>query len=267
MPSFHWKGRSGAHTIEGDLVAHSKEDVIARLRKQGIAVTEVTEGKSRGEPLDPDLRPQPSLTPVETAPRSLEEELERGRKQPRHPFRGVLVAIAFVVAAIVVGAMAPIVFCKCERANGQVVCTIKDRILGVVPMREQTLAGVMSVDTETQFWRDKNREHSKTRIILHDARGATIRPFSWDQNGTLGTTSDQMRTLIDDFLRDANAKSIALWQGQWVPLVMPACLLLIALMMVAVTIIALNQSWTDRFYDAVGKFAKQADRRRKLHHP
>jgi len=272
VPTFHWKGVTGGHVIEGDLDAHSKEEVMQRLRAQRITVSSVTEGKSSGEPIDPDLRPKPSLAMPEAAPRSLSEELERGRKQPRHPFRGLLVVLGLIAVAIAVGAMAPIVFCKCERTNGQVVCTINDRILGVVPVRNQTLAGVVSVDTQTEFWKERRSttstiERARVRIVLHDAHGATIRPFGWDQGGTLGATSATMREDIDQFLSDANAKSVVFWQGQWVPLLMPVILLLLAALMLILVFVSLNDGLTNRFYDAVGRLAEKSDRRRKLHHP
>jgi len=256
VPLFQWKGRTrDGHQIEGKLDARSKEDVLSRLRAQGLTVTSVDEGRDSGEPPDPDPSPQ----------------MPEGRPKPTR-LRGLLATIALVAIAVLIGAMAPIVFCSCERAGGSVTCTINDRILGVVPMRDQTLAGVVRVDTETEFWRERRGtssgiERAKRRIVLHDAAGKTIRPFGWDQGGTLGATSDAMQTDIDRFLDDKRRTSIRLWQGQWVPLLMPAILLLLAVMMIGLICMSFSETATNRFYDRIEGWAEKARARRKLHRP
>jgi hypothetical protein len=259
VPVFQWKGRTrDGHEISGKINARSKEDLTSRLRAQGITLTSAGESASSSEPPDPD-RIVAQVTPVSAVP-----------DRTPHPFRGFIVMIGLIVLAVAIGAMAPIVICKCDRSAGRVTCTIDDRILGFVPMRHQSLAGVVSVDTETERWLESRGsskiERSKTRIVLHDARGATIRPFGWDQNGTLGATTDAMEHDIDVFLSESRQTSVAFWQGQWVPLLMPAILLFLALMMLVLIGISLNPRATSAFYNGVDNLAKSADRRRKLHH-
>jgi type II secretory pathway component PulF len=47
MAEFHWKGRtSGGQEVKGCLTAGSKEEVIARLRAQGVLVQSLEETRA-----------------------------------------------------------------------------------------------------------------------------------------------------------------------------------------------------------------------------
>ena len=55
MTKFRWSGRTNSgQAVSGQVEAHSKEEVLSRLRAQHLAVTEVVESREGGEPADPD---------------------------------------------------------------------------------------------------------------------------------------------------------------------------------------------------------------------
>jgi len=268
MPSFRWKGRSaGGHEIEGEISGPSKEHVLRLLRGQGILVTTISAaGAAESEGVDLTAPGSSAPLPVER-PESLVERLARERASggPPRPFRGLLIAGAFVAAAFGVGYFAPVVVCRCERtAAGGVDCTLSERDLGLVTVREQRLAGVTSVDVESK--------PGSERVVLSNGAGASIRPSAWDhRSGSetsggeqwLGVSTETMRATIAGFLSESTEARVSTWQGQLVPLVFAAIPLGLAFLTLGLSAIALFKGPTDWLYATLARLAVQTDERRR----
>ena len=276
MPRFHWKGRSAAgHEIEGDTSADSQDAVVAQLRGQGVMVTAIATTGGAAESSGADVPPPPA----DARRLSLSERLARDRasSKPR-PFRGALVASGFFVGAFALGYFVPVTFVRCERSAQSVACTMSEKDLGLVTVREQTLSGVTKVDVESQAQRLS--EGTQSRLVLANAAGASIRPSSWDHFGgpvrtygsgrqtgesepTVGATTDAMRREIAAFLEDPTSASVSSWQGQKVPLLIAGVLVGIGLLILGLSTLALFKGPTDWIYAMTGRLAAAADARRR----
>jgi hypothetical protein len=277
MPRFHWKGRTAAgQEIEGDKSADSKDAVFAQLRGQGIVVTTVAStGGAEPEATDLDA-PAP---PGDARPSSSAEWPARARADAKpRPFRGALIASGFFVAAFALGYFVPVTFVRCERAADGVACTLAEKDLGLVPVREQTLSGVTAVDVESEKQRFAEGNHS--RIVLANSAGVSIRPSGWDHYGgpvrsyssgrqtgqdepTVGATTDAMRREIAAFLEDSSRASVSAWQGQYVPLVIAGALVGIGLLALGLSTLALFKGPTDWIYAMTGRLAAAAEAKRR----
>jgi hypothetical protein len=279
MPRFHWKGRSAAgHEIEGDTSAASKDAVVAQLGGQGITVTTVSTTS------DAEPEASGSSAPAQAAvaqPLSMSERLARDRasSKPR-PFRGALVASGFFVGALALGYFVPITFVRCERSAGSVACTLREKDLGLVTIREQSLAAVTTVDVESRASEHLSDGRDQSRLVLGNAAGASIRPSGWDHYGgpvrtysggrqtgegepTVGATTDAMRREIAAFLEDSTSASVSSWQGQYVPLLIAGVLAGIGLLILGLSALALFQGPTDWIYAMTGRLAAAAASRRQ----
>lgn len=278
MPRFHWKGRSAdGREIEGDIDAASKEDVLGRLRGQRILVTTVT-AKGGDGPLEAGLPAPPAFDPRFASPPPSAAGLgdrmarERAAGRPRR-LRGILIMVAFVLGAFVVGLAAPIVTYRCERADGEALsCSITERDLGVVPLREQKLSGVNFVGYETRWidGRDERGAPTKTssrRLLFRNKSGASVTPSYWDQDGGgrngLGASSSSVESAVGNLLRGDITGPVSLWQAQWLPLLLSGLLLLLGLLMLALTILSLFVAPTEAAYAAAGSLARSADAQRR----
>ena len=270
MASYRWKGRSAdGHELSGSLEAGSKEEVLERLRGQGIIATSVS-GGSGGEPSNASFgagERRITATPPAAMPRqSLSERLARERAaHPPNRVRGLLMAAAFVFAALAIGYFAPIATYRCERSgNDTVNCTLTERDLGVIPVREQRLSGVTSVDTETtgttMSTSGSNRSSGvASRVVIVDGAGHTIRPFGSDGLGTVGASTSSIYADIRSFLAGSPSPQMTVWQGYSVPLAFQAALLFLALLSVIATMVSMSRSATDRVYAAATRLAEAAD--------
>ena len=271
MPRFHWKGRSTAgHEIEGDTSAASKDAVVAQLGGQGITVTTVS---STG---DAEAEASGSSAPAHTAvaqPLSMSERLARDRasSKPR-PFRGALVASGFFVGALALGYFVPVTFVRCERSAGSVACTLSEKDLGLVTVREQSLSGVTKVDVESRASGHLSDGRDQSRLVLANGAGTSIRPSGWDHYGgrqtgerepTVGATTDAMRREIAAFLEDSTSASVSSWQGQYVPLLIAGVLAGIGLLILGLSGLALFKGPTDWIYAMTGRLAAAADASRR----
>jgi len=277
MPRFHWKGRSAAgHDIEGDTSAVSNDAVVAQLRGQGIVVTTIS--MIGGAEAEPSGSGAPASA-ADARPLSLSERLarDRARSKPR-PFRGALIASVFFAGALALGYFVPVVFVRCERAAESVTCTVSEKDLGLVTIREQSLAGVTKVDVESRA--QPLAEGTQSRLVLASAAGASIRPSNWDHFGsgvrssasgrqtgesepTVGATTDAMRREIAAFLEDSTSRSVSSWQGQYVPLVIAGVLVGIAVLILGLSGLALFKGPTDWVYAMTGRLAAAADASRR----
>jgi hypothetical protein len=280
MPRFHWKGRSAAgHEIEGDTSAASKDAVVAQLRRQGIMVTTVsTTGDAEAEASGSGV-PAP---PADARPLSASERLARDRasSKPR-PFRGALVASGFFVGALALGYFVPVTFVRCERSAGSISCTLSEKDLGLVTVREQSLSGVTKVDVESRAETERRSDGwAQSRLVLANGAGASIRPSGWDHYGgpvrtysggrqtgerepTVGATTDAMRREIAAFLEDSTSASVSSWQGQYVPLLIAGVLAGIGLLILGLSGLALFKGPTDWIYAMTGRLAAAADASRR----
>jgi hypothetical protein len=242
MPSFRWKGRTAeGRTIEGDLTARSKEDVIVRLRQQRIAVSQITEHTSSRETID--FRPPESTPGLDAA--AVSTSRARVAAKPKR-VRGVLVILGFVLAAFAVGAMGPVTTWTCERTSaGRVDCSVSERDLGLIAMREETLAGVSKVDIETRGVSQGNRgrSSSESRLVLVNADGQSIRSFAWGQSRPadwrrLEESISAVHSEFHAFLADTTQPRISTWGIPAVPLVMIGVLLLFALFLFSLLVLS-----------------------------
>jgi hypothetical protein len=267
MPRFHWKGRSAdGRTVEGESDAASKDDVVTRLRAQRIMVTTVT-AAGGGEPVDP-AAPAPA-----PPPEGLVDRMARARaSQPPRRLRGLLIAAAFVGAALAVGLMAPITTYRCERVDGETVnCSLTERDLGVLTTREQRLTGVNYVGYETR-WIPGRDEHgvdtrrASMRLLLRNGSGASVSPTHWDWDGGgrngIGDSTSSIESAIANLVRGGITGPVSMWQGQWLPLLLSALLLILGVLMLGVTILSLFAGPADAVYAAVGGLAAAGDARR-----
>jgi len=267
MTNFRWEGRgpNGRETA-GEMVAPSKDQVVERLRGQRILVTKVTADSTEPSGLEP--APAEIVEPRVPEPPSLVAIVREGATKPSHPFQGLLISGAFTLAALLVGSLAPIVVCQCERVpEGRVDCAIKERSLGVVPLRQQSLVGVTTVETEVQR-SSETRGNSRvgtteSRVVLGDSLGNTVRPYAWEGSSAFGASAGDMRAAIADLIRDSAPRRISLWQGHWVPLLLAALCLLIGGLMFVATVLSLFRGSRSWVYGQVEALAEESDRRRK----
>jgi hypothetical protein len=273
MPTFRWKGRSAdGKDVSGETKGQSKESVIAQLRGLRIQVSSiaVTGGGDSGDtgPIAADLLQARSAT-SEGRTEGLAARLSRDRVEGRpNRLKGMFIVGLFVTAGLGVGLMAPIVVCRCERTGaGPVDATLRERDLGLFTIREQKLAGLTSVDVETRFFSERrgtsNERKAESRIVLRGPQSATIRPTAWGQDGGLGSSTSQMQQAIERFLAESSQSQMSIWQGQWVPLLLAALLLLIGLLMLIATLLSSFRGPTEWVYDSVGKLAASADAKRE----
>jgi len=270
MASFRWKGRTaGGHEVSGNLDAGSKKEVLERLRGQGITATSVS-GGARDEPSNASFgageRRITATPPAPIARPSLSERLARERAaHPPNRVRGLLMTAGFVLAALAVGYFGPIVTYRCERTgNGTVDCTLIERDLGVMTIREQRLSGVTSVVTETTgttMSTSGSRKSSgvASRVVIADGAGHTIRPAGSDGLGTIGASTSRIYDDIRGFLTGSPDTQMAVWQGYSVPLAFQAGLLLLAALSVVATMLSMARAATDRIYRAAERLAEAAD--------
>lgn len=271
MPSFRWKGRTThGQEMQGETTGPSKEQVVSQLRARGVMVTSVTEQAGSGSS---DLEVARSVAPRS---QSVSEILEKGRAQSPRRFRALLIAGAFFAAAFAVGFMAPIVVYRCERnADGSSACTLSERDLGILLLREQALNEVAAVAVESRSEVTSTRTGSDevtsfSRLVLSNRRGMSIRPSTWDQSGgraglrqAIGASTDAMRADIERFLESPAPGSITRWQGQWTPLLVAAAPFLIGLLMLALVLLSFSRRVTEATYTSVGRLAAVADSRRR----
>ena len=270
MASYRWKGRSAdGHELSGSLDAGSKEEVLERLRGQGITVTSVS-GGAGDEPSNASFgageRRIQAAPPAAMARPSLSERLARERAaDPPNRVRRLLMAAGCVLAALAVGYFGPIVTYRCERTGNETVdCTLIERDLGVMTIREQRLSGVTSVETEYTGSTTTTRGSSKSsgnasRVVIRDGAGHTIRPAGSDGLGTIGASTSRIYDDIRGFLTGSPERQMTVWQGYSVPLAFQAGLLFLALLMVAATMLSMSRAATDRVYSAAGRLAEAAD--------
>jgi hypothetical protein len=296
MPTFRWKGqnRSGA-LVQGEIAADSANDVIARLRHAGIGVIELSAGKEgelpafgAAERAAARMPPTPTALPKPSLAERIAEA--RARSGGSRPFRGAMIAAGLVLGALAIGIIAPITVCRCERtANGAVDCTISERDLGLITIREQSLSGVTSVDVESKAYNeridnDRNRIgwRENLRLVLGNASGATIRPSTWEQRsqrvrtstgGTsggeqwIGASTEMMRDTIAKFLAQSTGARASTWQGQTVPLAFPGVLLAFSVLVLGLTVIGLFSGPTNLLYAMLGRAAEALDKRQRQQQP
>jgi hypothetical protein len=233
------------------------------------------------EPGDPDLAApapiDPRFSPPAVPAEGLAGRLARERaSQPPRRFRAILIAAAFILAAFALGLMAPITTYRCERVDGETVnCSLTERDLGVLTTREQKLSGVNFVGYETRWIAGRDRgvdtRTASMRLLLRNRSGASISPTRWDGDGGgrngIGASTSSIESAIANLLRGGIAGPVSMWQGQWLPLLLSALLLLLGLLMLALTILSLFKGPTDSVYAMVGGLAATADaaRRRQGH--
>ena len=245
MPKFEWRGRTAnGQKTSGSIVAEDKRDALERLRAVG-GVT-VMSLKQRGD--DDDSVPDaPPRFESPATPPTMAKGVVRRVPAPR-PFRGLVMAIAFVGAAAGVNAVAPIITYRCERASdGAATCAVTRRVLGY-PIDQQVLAGVERAEIESRAVADRANgrpvERTVTRLAFRN-EGASIRPADWDY-GTTGTRTRRSRTpemLARDFnafLSDPSQTALSRWHVQTVPMIIVGVLLLLALGTLGLTWIALT---------------------------
>ena len=172
----------------------------------------------------------------------------------------------------------PVTFVRCERSAATVTCTLSEKDLGLVTVREQSLSGVTKVDVESQAQRFA--EGTQSRLVLATAAGTSIRPSNWDHFGgpmrssshgrqtgesepTVGATTDAMGREIAAFLEDPTSASVSSWQGQKVPLWIAGGLVAIGLLSLGLTTLSLFKGPTDLVYAMTGRLAAAADARRR----
>jgi hypothetical protein len=234
MPKFEWRGRTAkGQAISGSIVAEDKRHALTRLRDvDGVTVMSL---KQRGDDDDsvPNAPPRfesPAMPPV------MAKGVVRRVPAPR-PFRGLVLAIAFVGAAAAVNAVAPMITYRCERASdGAATCAVTRRLLGY-PIDQQVLAGVEHAEIESRAVADRANgrqvERTVTRLVFRN-EGASIRPADWDYP-TSGTRPRRSRTPellardFNTFVSDPSQTALSRWHGQTVPMIIVGVLLLFAL--------------------------------------
>src|SRR6185436_9468765 len=169
MPTISWIGRTlQGQQVSGDLDAPSKEEAMKRLAQREIVVMSLDERATRGgEPADPDramARPAPQGSSTKEKPR---------------PLRGLLFALVLVAAAFGVGVWAPVVSYDCERSSAGIVnCVVHESVWGVVSLRDQSIANVAAVESETRKAYDQVTSHGSassndrysTRVSVDESR-------------------------------------------------------------------------------------------------
>lgn len=221
MPTFRWKGRTvDGHAVNGELAAPSKEEVLRRLREQRIQVSSITESEDFAEPGDPDVAVPPS-------------------REPRR-IRSMLIALAFAGAAAAVSFFTPLTTYRCDRMpNGRVDCTITEHLLGVYPLRSQTLTDIAAIDTDS-----KSRQ---ARIIFTARNGQSIHT-TWNEP----FSTDGIRNELSSFAAGGRDTHISRWQVPRVPALISAILLVIATALFAAIILSFFTSargWAERVKD------------------
>lgn len=266
MPKFRWVGRSaGGSTVQGEIAARDKEDVLGRLKGGGITVTSVEEVRDGGvidfvPPSDAASLPMPSA---------------REKERPR-PFLSLFAAAVFVAGAGAVGMLAPITSYDCVRdQSGLTTCTVTERILGVYPWTKQSLAGISSVSSETEYAtyrrsssvtprRDVEYDLPERRLVLRASTGAAIFPRGWVlEDHRIGKSAGDIESSISAFLSESGAGRAGGWQANWRPLLISGILLLIAAGFVTLAVIGFSPAATKRLEERMAKIhADLAEKRR-----
>ena len=227
-PKFEWRGRTAnGQKTSGFIVGEDKRDALDRLRAVG-GVT-VLSLKQRGDDDDsvPDALPR-FESPA--TPPTMAKGVVRRVPAPR-PFRGLVMAIAFVGTAAGVNAVAPIITYRCERASdGAATCAVTRRMLGY-PIDQQVLAGVERAEIESPAAR---RWSGPSRGWLF----ATKAPRFGPRIGTMARpgrgpgrsrTPEILARDFNAFLSDPSQTSLSRCHVQTVPMIIVGVLLLLAL--------------------------------------
>jgi hypothetical protein len=266
MPVYHWKGLARGHQVEGDLDVDTKEMALRRLRDQGVVVREIRDRDS-GERAPIAPLPQ-GMAGGDAGPEPLAGRLARARAQGPRPLRGLALAAVLIAIAGAIGTLAPVVFVDCVRGDDQpLTCTVSERVLGVYPLREVSLSPVIAADTEARSWTESRGGRPTTmtahRLVLKDGRGREARPGAWGDSGLLGVDVPTMQARVQALIAEPTAGQVSMWQAAWVPLILPAILLALALLTVGLSVLAMFWRPTDWLYARVGAMAAAADRKRR----
>lgn len=233
MPKFDWRGRTASgQQISGTIAAQDKRDALEKLRT-GSGVT-VASLKQRGD--DDDSVPDAPLGAPMARPRMKAGGAVRQVPAPR-PFRGLVIALAFVAAAAGVNAVAPIITYRCERESaGPATCTVTRRVLGY-PIDRQVLPGAERAEYETRGIpgqvNGRSVEVTITRLVFRN-EGGSIRPADWDYPTTgrrlrRSRTPEMLAADFNAFLSDPTQTALSRWHVQTVPMIIVGVLLLLAL--------------------------------------
>jgi hypothetical protein len=263
MPTYHWKGQIHGRSVEGDLEVDSADIALRKLRDGGIVVREMRDRDS-GERTSIAPLP-PGVAAADSGREPAAVRLARARAQGPRPFRGLAIASVLIAIAGAVGTLAPVVFVDCARGNDQpLTCTVSERVLGVYPLRETTLSPVIAVDAEsrssTETRNGRQASTSPERLVLKDGRGHEARS-AW--GGVIGVDGPTMQGRIRDLIADPGPGQASMWQAAWVPLILPAVLLAVAVLVIALSIAGMFSRPTDWIYARVGALAEAADRKRR----
>jgi hypothetical protein len=232
MPTFSYAGRTrDGHRVTAELEAPTKDEAVRMLAAQRITVETITERPSSGgEPPDPDAN--------------------RVAAEGPRPFRGLLFALAVLAVAFGVGAIAPVAVYECERtAQGAVNCVIHERVWGIVELRTQSLQHVTETSLEerssTQRDRNTNREYTydESRIVIHAANEATIRPGSWT-SGLIGSSYADIQSAVQTLVNSSAPDRFSRWQVAKTPLYISLGLVLFALAIILLSLLSFSTTFT-----------------------
>jgi len=239
MPTFSWTGRTlQGQQISGDLDAASKEEAMSLLAKREIAVRTIDQRASRGEHADPDR------AIAHAAPR------ETSKEKPR-PFRAVVFALVLVAAALGIGVWAPVVVYDCERTPGGIVnCVVHERALGLLTLRDQSIANVAAVESETRKAYEqvtgsasstsrnvRSVSVDESRLILIGSNKSSIRPQSWISDGSLGSRTIDTRASIDAMILGVRTERVSNWQIPYIPMIFSGALVFVAVVFVGLAML------------------------------
>jgi len=259
MAQFDWKGRTGGgQEVKGSLRAGSKEEVMASLRRQGIAVQSIEETRGSDDEIDYEAgRAIPSAQPV---PSTAVERLARARAQGPSRMRGLLIAIVFLAIGLGLGLAAPVLVCHCDRAaDGVATCTLRESDLGVVPLRVQTLAGVRSVEIETLSGGGTSNQGRSVsvphvRFVLYGGDRASIHAARWGDDAL-----QRMRTDLVSWLLESGPGTFTQRSIEWGTLVLALVPTAIGLLMLLLFLLSFSRLATDAIYDKAGTLAARVD--------
>jgi len=239
---------------------------MKRLAQREIVVMSLDERAARGgEPADPDramARPAPQGTSTKEKPR---------------PLRGLLFALVLVAAAFGVGVWAPVVSYDCERSSAGIVnCVVHESVWGVVSLRDQSIANVAAVDSETRKAYEQvtshgsassNEHHStrfsvdETRLILTGGNKTSIRPRSWISDGSLGSRTIDTRASIDAMILGVRTERVKNWQIPYVPMIVSGVLVFLAVVFAGLSSLMYSpgfNGWMDQRLAEVRERTKEA---------
>jgi hypothetical protein len=262
--------------VQADITAGSKDEALDLLRAQNILVSSISDSggrESRDEPAATasfgarESRRQPRPPPASPAvsAESAVERLRRARATEKpHRVRGVFIATAFLLGALGMGYAAPVVVVRCDRASESVACTISERDLGIVAVRQQRLEHTTTFSTETQTSTSRqinkpDRTYLQSRIVLSDGEGHSIQSTTWTSEGVLGSSVDSMRGRFDQFFHDPSVGRWWAWQVDWVPMLFAGLLGGLGLLMFALLPLSFSRRGSDLVYAGAETLAAFAD--------